>query len=24
VLTGSIALYWRAHLWPREAPANWR
>jgi hypothetical protein len=24
VLTGSIALYWRADLWPREAPANWR
>src|ERR1700730_8802007 len=24
VLTGSIALYWRAALWPREAPANWR
>ena len=24
VLTGSNALYWRAHLWPREAPANWR
>jgi len=24
LLTGSIALYWRAHLWPREAPANWR
>jgi len=23
-LTGSIALYWRAALWPREAPANWR
>jgi hypothetical protein len=24
VLTGSIALYWRADLWPRDAPANWR
>ena len=24
VLTGSIALYWRAALWPRDAPANWR
>jgi Na+/melibiose symporter-like transporter len=23
-LTGSIALYWRAALWPRDAPANWR
>ena len=23
-LTGSIALYWRADLWPRDAPANWR
>jgi len=24
VLTGLIALYWRADLWPRDAPANWR
>jgi hypothetical protein len=24
VLTGSIALDWRADLWPRDAPANWR
>jgi MFS family permease len=23
-LTLAIALYWRADLWPREAPANWR
>jgi hypothetical protein len=23
-LTLTIALYWRADLWPREAPANWR
>ena len=24
VVTGLIALYWRADLWPRDAPANWR
>jgi predicted MFS family arabinose efflux permease len=23
-LTALIALYWRADLWPRDAPANWR
>jgi len=23
-LTLSIALYWQAALWPRDAPGNWR
>jgi hypothetical protein len=23
-LTLSIALYWHAALWPRDAPGNWR
>ena len=23
-LTLSIALYWQADLWPRDAPGNWR
>jgi hypothetical protein len=24
ILTASIAVYWHAALWSRDAPANWR